>query len=139
MDITNEPPKVAQVLLIVAAFIVVVAGMQAAKAIIVPFLLAAFISIISSPPLFWLKERKVPTWRSLLIVMFGILFFLLLIAGLVASSVNDFSEKLPFYEARLKGQTDAVLGWLERIDVDVPRLELDQEFYSETVMKFVAM
>ncbi|OGP54176.1 MAG: hypothetical protein A2Y65_00375 [Deltaproteobacteria bacterium RBG_13_52_11] len=139
MDITNEPPKVAQVLLIIAAFIVVVAGMQAAKAIIVPFLLAAFISIISSPPLFWLKERKVPTWLALLIVMFGILFFLLLIAGLVASSVNDFSEKLPFYEARLKGQTDAVLGWLERIDVDVARLELDKIFNSAAVMKFVAM
>jgi predicted PurR-regulated permease PerM len=75
----------------------VAAGMHAAQAIIVPFLLAAFISVISSPPLFWLKERKVPTWVALLIVMFVILFFLLLIGALVASSVNDFSTKLSLY------------------------------------------
>lgn len=137
--ITNQPPKVAQILLIIAAFIVVVAGMQAAKAIIVPFLLAAFISIISAPPLFWLKERKLPTWLALLIVMFGILFFLLLIAGLVGSSVNDFSNKLPLYEARLKVQTDAFLSWLEQINVDVARLELEKIFNSAAVMKLVAM
>jgi predicted PurR-regulated permease PerM len=100
--------------------------------------LAAFISISGSPILFWLKKRKVPTWLALLIVMCGILFFLLLIAGLVGSSVNDFSGKLPFYEARLKGQTNAVLGWLQRAGVDVARLELNKIFNSAAAMKLVA-
>jgi AI-2 transport protein TqsA len=139
MDKTDQAPNAAQVLLIIASFVVVVAGMSAAKAIIVPFLLAAFISVISSPPLFWLKERKVPTWIALLIVMFVILFFLLLIGALVASSVTDFSDKLPLYEARLEEQTDAVLNWLVRIHVDVDRLELDKIFNSAAVMQFVAM
>jgi AI-2 transport protein TqsA len=139
MDKTDRAPNAAQVLLIIAAFIVMVAGMQAAKAIIVPLLLAAFISVICSSPLFWLKERKVPKGLAFLIVTFVILFFLLLIAGLIASSVNDFSAKLPFYEARLKEQTGAVLSWLERSQVDVTRLELDKIFNSGAVMKFVAM
>lgn len=134
----NRTPKAAQILMIIAAFVVVAAGMNAAKAIIVPFLLAAFISISSSPLLFWLKKRKVPTWLALLIVMFGILIFLLIIAGLVGSSVNDFTSRLPFYEARLKEQTNAVLDWLERIDVDVARLELNKIFNSAAVMKLVA-
>jgi AI-2 transport protein TqsA len=139
MDKTDQSPNAARVLLIVAAFVVVVAGMHAAQAIIVPFLLAAFISVVSSPPLFWLKERRVPTWIALLIVMFAILFFLFLIAGLVATSINDFSTKLPLYEARLEEQTDAVLNWLVRIHVDVDRLELDKVFNSAAVMNFVAM
>jgi len=139
MDKTDQAPNAAQVLFIVAAFVVVVAGMSAAKAIIVPFLLAAFISVISSPPLFWLKERKVPTWIALLIVMFVILFFLLLIGALVASSVTDFSTKLSLYEARLEEQTDAFLNWLVRIHVDVDRLELDKIFNAAAVMQFVAM
>jgi predicted PurR-regulated permease PerM len=113
--------------------------MHAAQAIIVPFLLAAFISVISSPPLFWLKERKVPTWIALLIVMSAILFFLLLIAGLVATSVNDFSTKLPLYEARLEEQTGAALGWLERAHMDVDRLKLDKIFNSSAVMNLVAI
>jgi AI-2 transport protein TqsA len=137
MNLTYRPPKAAQILMIIAAFVVVVAGMSAAKTIIVPFLLAAFISISGAPILFWLKKWKVPTWLALLIVMCGILLFLLLIAGLVGSSVNDFSSKLPFYEARLKGQTNAVLDWLERGGVDVARLELNKIFNSAAVMKLV--
>jgi AI-2 transport protein TqsA len=138
MDKTDRAPHAAQVLFIVAAFVVVVAGMSAAKAIIVPFLLAAFISVISSPPLFWLKERKVPTGVALLIVMLVILFFVLLIGALVASSINDFSSKLPLYEARLEEQTDAVLNWLVRIHVDVDSLALDKIFNASAVMQFVA-
>jgi AI-2 transport protein TqsA len=137
MNIINRPPNTAYILMIFAAFVIVVAGMSAAKTIIVPFLLAAFISIGGSPILFWLKKRKVPTWLALLIVMCGVLVFLLLIAGLVGSSVNDFSSKLPFYEARLRGQTDAVIDWLERIGVDAARLELNKIFNSAAVMKLV--
>ena len=36
-----------------AAFVIVVAGMREAASMIVPFLLATFIAIICSPPLFW--------------------------------------------------------------------------------------
>jgi AI-2 transport protein TqsA len=139
MNKTDQTPSAARILLIIAAFVVVVAGMSAAKTIIVPFLLAAFISVISSPPLFWLKERRVPTGIALLIVMFVILFFLLLIGALIASSVNDFSTKLPLYETRLEEQTDAVLNWLVRIHVDIDRLELDKIFNAAAVMQFVAM
>jgi AI-2 transport protein TqsA len=137
MATSHEPPKVANILIIIAAIVVVMAGMSAAKTIIVPFLLAAFISIISSPPLFWLQKRRVPTLLALLIVMFGILFFLVLIAGLVGSSMNDFSNNLPFYEDKLKVQTDVFLGWLERIGVDVTRLELDKVFNSAAIMKLI--
>jgi len=137
MDKTDQAPNAAQVLLIIASFVVVVAGMSAAKAIIVPFLLAAFITVISSPPLFWLKEKKVPTAIALLIVIFVILFFLLLIGALVASSISDFSTKLPLYETRLQEQTDAALGLLERARVDVDRLELDKIFNAAAVMQFV--
>jgi predicted PurR-regulated permease PerM len=135
---TDRMPKAAQILMIIAAFVVVAAGMSAAKAIIVPFLLAAFISIISLPPLFWLQKRRVPTWLALLIIMLVILSFLVLIAGLVGSSVNDFSSNVPSYEARLKVQTDAVVDWLERIGVDTARLELDEVFNYAAIMKFVA-
>ena len=139
MDKTDQRSNAARVLLITAAFIVVVAGMQAAKTIMVPVLLAAFISITCSQPLFWLKERKVPTGLAFLIVILTILFFVSLIAGLIASSINDFSAKLPSYEARLEELTNVTLGWLERNHVDVIRLELGKIFNGVAVMKFVAM
>ena len=40
-----------------AAFIIVVAGMRAAADMLVPFLLSAFIALLSAPPLFWMKKK----------------------------------------------------------------------------------
>ena len=138
MSAHNQPTKTADVLIILAAVVIIIAGMSAAKSIIVPFLLAAFISIISSPPLFWLEKKRVPKWLALFIVLFVILSFLLLIAGLVGSSVNDFSNNVPVYEAKLEEQVNVFLDWLKQAGIDVSRLELNKVFNSATIMKLIA-
>ena len=81
MNGINHKTKTSQILLTIAAFVVVVAGMSAAKVILIPFLLSAFIAIISAPPLFWLQRKGFPTWLALLIVILGVLFVGLLMAG----------------------------------------------------------
>ncbi len=139
MSSSNRTPQAAHVLLTVAAFVVVVAGMSAAKAIVVPFLLAAFIAIISSPPLFWLTRRGVPRWLALVIVLLGILLFILIVATLVGSSVTNFSSKLPLYEAKLNRLTADIAGWLTRIGIDASRLEFGEIVNSGAVMKLVAI
>jgi predicted PurR-regulated permease PerM len=138
MNVANHKTKGSQVLVTVAAFVVVVAGMSAAKAILVPFLLAAFIAIISAPPLFWLQRKGLSTWLALLIVIFGVLLIGLLMAGLVGSSVKDFSRDLPIYEAKLKQQTILVTGWFEKLGVDTSHLALTEIFDPGAAMKLVA-
>jgi AI-2 transport protein TqsA len=133
----NRTPSAANVVLVIAAVAIIIAGMSAAKSIIVPFLLAAFISIISSPPLFWLEKKGAPTWLALLIVLFVILSFLLLIAGLVGSSVNDFSNNIPTYEAKLEEQVNIFLDWLRQTGIDVSRLELNKLLDSAAIMKLI--
>jgi len=131
--------EASKTLLTIAAFVVVVAGMSAAKVILVPFLLAAFIAIISAPPLFWLQRKGLPTWLSLLIVIIGVLFIGLLVAYLVGSSVKDFSRDLPVYEAKLKQQTALIVGWLEKLGVDISDLALTKIFNPSAAMKLVAV
>ncbi len=138
MTKASDKTKASRILVTVAAVVVVVAGISAAKAIIVPFLLAAFIAIISAPPLFWLKRRGLSTWLSLLIVILGILLVGLLIAGLVGSSVKDFSRDLPVYEAKLKQQVIFGTSWLENLGVDISGLPLTEVFDPGAVMKLVA-
>jgi predicted PurR-regulated permease PerM len=99
MNEMNHKAKGSQILLTIAAFVIVVAGMSAAQVILVPFLLAAFIAIISASPLFWLQRKGLSTWLALLVVILGVLFIGLLMAGLVGSSVQDFSRDLPVYAA----------------------------------------
>jgi len=131
--------EASKILLTVAAFVIVVAGMSAAKVILVPFLLAAFIAIISAPPLFWLQRKGLPTWLALIIVIIGVLFIGLLVAYLVGSSVKDFSRDLPVYEAKLKQQSALIVGWLEKLGLDVSGLALTKIFNPGAVMKLVAV
>lgn len=56
-ELTNKPSKTFQLLLILASFVIIIAGMKAAEAIVVPFLLAAFLAIITSPPLSGCRKK----------------------------------------------------------------------------------
>ena len=138
MNVIDHKTRGSQILLTIAAFVIVVAGMSAAKVILVPFLLAAFIAIISAPPLFWLQRKGLSTWLALIVVILGVLFIGLLIAGLVGSSVQDFSRDLPVYEAKLKQQTNLVIGWLEKLGVDISGLAVTEIFDPGAAMKLVA-
>jgi AI-2 transport protein TqsA len=129
--------KTAQVLVILASFVIIVAGMKAAESIIVPFLLAVFISIVTSPPFFWLQKKGIPKGIALLFV---ILFFLLVISSigvLIGASVTDFTTKLPFYEAKLQDQTQAIITWLTEKRFIEPDFQLSKAFNPASVLQVV--
>jgi AI-2 transport protein TqsA len=138
MNAINHKARASGILLTIAAFVVVIAGMSAAKVILVPFLLAAFIAIVSAPPLFWLQRKGLPAWLSLLIVVLGVLLIVLLVAGLIGTSVRDFSKDLPGYEAKLRQQTTMIMGLLERLGVDTSGPALTKIFNLGAAMKLVA-
>ena len=138
MESTDQRMKASQILLTIAAFVIVVAGMRAAVDILVPFLLAAFIAIISGAPLFWLQRKGLPAGLALLIIISSIFFIGFLMAWLVGSSVKDFSDNLPTYEDKLRQQTTAVLGWLSKLGMDTSNLELTKIFNPASAMKMVA-
>ena len=54
-----------------AAFVIIVAGIQAAASIIIPFLLAVFISTLCAPLIYWLERRGVPNALAVLIIFSG--------------------------------------------------------------------
>lgn len=135
----KDATDAARVLIILASFVVVVAGLRAAQTIVVPFLLAVFISVVGASPLLWLKERKVPMWLALPIVITALLAFLIIIALLIANSAQDFTGKLPTYEARLRELTETILGWLANIPLRLDLSEIAQMLDAAVVMKFVAL
>jgi len=135
---SKRETQTSQILITIAAFVVVVAGMSAAKAILVPFLLSAFIAIISAPPLFWMQHKGLPKWLALLIVILGVFLIGLLVAGLVGSSVNNFLEDLPLYKEKITQQTASVMAWLDRVGMDTSALTLTKVLNPGAVMNLTA-
>jgi AI-2 transport protein TqsA len=103
-----------------AAFIVVIAGMRASETLLVPFLLAIFIAIVSAPPIFYLRRRRIPMPIALLIVISGVVLFLLAVAALIGTSLDNFSRALPGYQAQLRGNTADLVSWMAAHGIEVP-------------------
>ena len=121
-----------------AAFIIIVAGMKAAAVLVVPFLLAVFLSIICVPPLFWMQKKGMPSLVGILILMFGAIAIQMLLVTLVSSSIADFSQNIPFYQERLKTLTFESLQLLSRYGVELETDKLTEIFNPSRILKLVA-
>lgn len=109
-DFTNT--RASKIIIIGAALVVIVAGINAAESLIVPFLLAAFIAIICSAPLIFLQQKGFPTWLALVIVILGIAVIGSLFAIVIGTSINDFTDRIPHYQARLQITVDGLQEWM---------------------------
>lgn len=119
---TAQLTPTVRLLLALAAFVVIVAGMRAADALLVPFLLSLFISVIAAPPLFYLKQRGVPGGLAMMIVIALIVVIGILIGWMIGGSLNDFMTNLPKYQERLSLQSGKLVQWLQ-----AQGLHLDQQ------------
>ena len=102
-------------ILTVAGMMIIIYGLRSAQAIVVPILLALFVSMVGTPPLFWMRRKGVPNAAAVLIVVLGMLGILVLIGSLVGTSIADFTSRVPAYQERLDQQ---LLEFLERFELE---------------------
>jgi len=127
-----------QILITMAAFVVVVAGMRASADIVVPFLLAVFIAIISAPALDWLEKLGLGRALAMIVVIASIVAIGMGITGLVGSSLSRFTAGVPEYTSRLNGYTQSVEGWLNQHGVPFDARELRNLIDASKVMNLAA-
>ncbi|MEE9386258.1 MAG: AI-2E family transporter [Nannocystaceae bacterium] len=124
-------------LAVVAAAFIVVAGLRVAADIILPVLVAAFLAVLSIPPVTWLQRRKLPDWAAVFIVFSGVLVAFGLVSLFVVGSVNDFREALPAYEQRLREMTSGWLAWLSAMGIELSSKTLTESFDGGALMRGV--
>jgi len=101
-------------LISLAAVVILIYGMQAAKVLIVPFLIAAFLALITVRPMLWMQSRRVPQLLAVLVIVTGIVMFLSVIVALVGASVADFTAALPGYQQRLDATARQLLDYVSQ-------------------------
>ena len=135
----NEPKALTTGLLVsLAAFVIIVAGMKLASALLVPFLLAVFISILIAAPFDLLQHRGLPASVALLVVISALLVIMFLIGSLIGSSVQDFTSTFPTYQARLQEMNDQFVTWLNGFGLRISSASLTNYFDPGKAMKMVA-
>lgn len=93
-----------------ASVVVVLAGLKAATPILLPFLLAFFIAIITNPAVVALTRWRIPRSIAILLILVLVVGVILGFAGVVGTSISDFKEAIPQYRTQLL----ANLSWLTK-------------------------
>ena len=104
----------------IAALIIILAAARSAQEILLPFLLAVFISIIASAPMTWLQDKKIPAGLAVIIVVVTMISLLFSATLILAGSIDSFSQSMPAYLERLQGTTDNIVQWFDSIGISLP-------------------
>ena len=128
---------VGRFMLILAAFVVIVAGMKAASALLVPFLLAIFISVLCSPALTWLQSKRVPSFIAIILIV-AIVISVGGVLGLIfTSAFASFANDVPLYTRQLNLLANEVLYWLQAQGAEIEQAQWDEWFQVQSVFPYV--
>lgn len=138
MENANDQSQTTKSLLIAASFIIIVAGVHYASHVLIPFLLAAFISIVCAPPLRFLQNKGIPVSLSILIVLSMLLLAGSLLVIFVGASLNDFSQELPTYQNQLRQQLSSFSEILNQNGIHIPKENLSESLNPAVAMTMAA-
>ena len=92
--------------------------------------------------MFWLEQRRVPGPLAITGVMIGIFGILFTVGALLVQSGTAFTDRLPFYQARVTELVSGTVAWLANLGVEIKqdgghwswyRLRAVDDAYLETV------
>ena len=111
---TDTAPTRLNVLLVAAAAVIVIAGLKAAAIILIPLLLAVFISIINIPFLRWMVNKRVPKGLAVALIILLLVLIMLSVASFLGGTVNAFYKDIPIYEQRFRKLIIENLAWAQQ-------------------------
>lgn len=127
----------ARALIVAAAACVVAAFMRWAASILAPILLAPFITIVAVPALQWMRQKGLPKYLAVLIILLVLLDVGSLIALTTTGALEALQIGLPRYQERLVLLTDELGQWLETMGIDKSREALRDLISPAAASRFV--
>ncbi len=112
MDKKDNTRQGTSVIVIAASLVIIVWGIVQAQSVLVLMLVALFLAVIGAPPVIWLKDKRIPSILAVLAVLACMVAILLMIGGLVGTSLANFSDSIPFYQQRIQEEVQALKGFL---------------------------
>ncbi len=115
MSKKKEMSTLGRFLLPVACFVVVIWGLWASQALVVPVLLAVFVTILCTPPLLWLKQKGLPAWASLSVVLLSVVVAGVLLGTIINSQIREFLAEKDNYVTKIGGKLESLYTNLENM------------------------
>ncbi|MFL0807925.1 MAG: AI-2E family transporter [Oceanobacter sp.] len=117
-----------------AAAVIIIAGIKSAADMLVPFLLATFIAVLSTPLMRWLTRRHIPDVAAVLILVIGLLVVGVGLATFLGGTLNAFYQDIPLYETKLQALMSSTISWVQGFGLDIPNNILQDAINPGVVM-----
>ena len=113
------PRRAMRFLVVAASTIVVVAGLREASEILLPFLSALFIAVVSLPVMAWLQRNRVPTWLAVMLTVLAAAGVVSVLGVVVGQSVGEFAQVVADsqYQQRFEELAGQVSAWAEEANL----------------------
>lgn len=128
----------AKAVLMIAGVVIVLAGLKLADTLLVPLVTAAFITVVSLPVVRWLNARKVPRWAAILLAVLLDFAVLVGFGGLIGGSLNEFYDRVPYYQERLSALTLESVQWVDAHGFSLDSARIESFVDQVDVMNVVA-
>ncbi len=120
-----------------ACLVVVIAGLQAARPVLIPVLIAAFLAFVCIHPMRRLERLGLPRGLALAIVMLGLLLSLALVSVMLGNSVASFTASSGDLNARFTEIVERALARLERLGIDIPRERVGALLETDALLRLL--
>ncbi len=100
----SEPRRIGRHLLTAASAVIVIAGLRTGASLLLPVLLAGFLTILSLPTLRWLRARGLPVFLAVLLTVLAVVAILSIFGLLVSVALADAGAAAPGYLEQLQQQ-----------------------------------
>src|SRR5688572_16724466 len=109
----KQYPMYLRATILLLFFTLLFSGLYFAQSFLIPFCLAAFLSILLQKPVRWMERRlRIPSWAATLL---AIVFVMLIIVGLfylLYSQIMIFVDQTPMLKAQINVKLDDIQSWI---------------------------
>lgn len=130
--------KLMTYLVAVPSVVITLTGMKAASTIIVPLLLAFILATIAGSFILYLQGRGLPRWFSMLLVLLAVILLVIGMGLFVSSAAIEFSDRIPYYEARFLEIINQLLITLNDRGIALEKSELLHPWSPMMIMGYLA-
>lgn len=121
-----------------AAIVIIIVGINLAQSVVVLFLISFFLALLGTPPVLWLKEKRIPSGFAVLFVMSCMLVIVLLIGLQIGISFGSFSDELPLLQSRIREQVLDFIVLLQSKGIVVKEVFFLEYINPESIMRLTA-
>ncbi|MDA3864068.1 MAG: AI-2E family transporter [Deltaproteobacteria bacterium] len=122
----------------IAAVIIIIGGIKLSAVFLTPVLLGMFFAIILAPLFYWLEKKNIPLWLALVIVITAIIGGGLGFSLIIASTINQFTNRLPFYTEQYQEITKTAVVYLKNLGFSLSKNTVPAILESKKFLGFAS-